>query len=140
MFAKRIVHHFKFLPWRSLIGMTLLTFAIVSVIDFGLSWGFESSSLLQGILTGVFTFPGSLLAMVGVGMGIGALAVLLLETLRPRLPVQVSTLWAFILCLLVGLWVKTLLHLPGLLVIGFSQSLLVGLVLGVFWKGRRHWR
>lgn len=121
-------------------GISILTLAGVSVLDFGLALGFEHSMVFKQLLSEWLRFPWSLLVGVGVGIGIGALAVILVETLLPRLTLHASTLWALVLCLLLGLWIKLLLYLPGLFVVSFSQSLLVGLVLGVFWKGRRYWR
>jgi hypothetical protein len=121
-------------------GISILTLAGVAVLDFGLALGFEHSIVFKQFLSECLRFPWSLLVMSGVGIGIGALAVILVETLCPRLAIHSSTLWALVLCLLLGLWIKLLLYLPGLFVVSFSQSLLVGLVLGVFGKGRRYWR
>ena len=121
-------------------GMALLTLVAVSILDYWFARGYESLPLFQQTMAAVLTFPWGLVTMAMVGLGIGGLAVFLLETFCTQLVIHASTLWALILCLLLGLWLKSFLYLPGLFVVGLSQSVLVGLVLGVFWKGRRYWR
>jgi uncharacterized membrane protein len=71
-------------------------------------------------------------------VGIGALAVYLLEKFY-RLSVNTAVLWALVLCLAVCLVVKSLLPIPDVLV-KFNEIQLMGIAIGVFWKGRPYWR
>ncbi len=66
------------------------------------------------------------------------LAVIILEWYR-QVIINVSVLWALILCLALALVVKSLLPLPAVLV-GLDEIQLITIVVGVFWKGRPYWR
>lgn len=76
---------------------------------------------------------------IATAVGIGALAVYLCERWLPQVLLNTSSLWALVLCLLLGLVLKSLLPLPSLL-LDLSQFTLVGVIVGVFWKGRPYWR
>ena len=71
-------------------------------------------------------------------VGIGALAVYLLEKFY-RLSINTAVLWALVLCLAVCLIIKSLLPIPDVLV-KFNEIQLMGIAIGVFWKGRPYWR
>lgn len=76
---------------------------------------------------------------IATAVGIGTLAVYLCERWLPQVLLNTSSLWALVLCLLLGLVLKSLLPLPSLL-LDLSQFTLIGVILGVFWKGRPYWR
>jgi len=65
--------------------------------------------------------------------------VILLDRFFTQILPDTATLWALIACLALILWLKSLLPLSAVLV-QFSYPLFVGLLVGVFVKGRRHWR
>ena len=73
-----------------------------------------------------------------VAVGVGALAVYLLERLD-RLSINTASLWTLVLCLALLLFLKSLL-LPTVLVDVNNEIQLVGIVIGVFWKSRPYWR
>ncbi len=125
----------KFLPWRSLIQVAALTIVIATALDFLLSIGYAESAFIRSSLSSPF----ALLIAATAGVGIGALAVYILERLYRQVMINTSILWALILCLALGLVVKALLRLPGILV-GLDQVQLITVVVGVFWKGQRYWR
>lgn len=135
----------KYLPWRSLFIIAGITFVIVIAIE--LLLGLVFSQLDEGtqlqivnILRVTLYSPAlSLLTVGAIGAGIGALAVFLLETLENRISINVSVLWSLILCLVIGLIIRNYLPIPALLT-DVNQIQLVGIILGVFWKGRRYWR
>ncbi|NJL20421.1 MAG: hypothetical protein HC895_05705 [Leptolyngbyaceae cyanobacterium SM1_3_5] len=59
-----------------------------------------------------------------------------MEYFHRHIFLNVGVLWALVLCVMLSLLLKSLL-LPTLL---SGQLALVGIALGVFWKGRRYWR
>ena len=71
-------------------------------------------------------------------MVFGALGVTLCERWPGKIYLNTARLWALILCLLGGLAFKLLLPLP-LELVQLSQEGLIGVVVGVFWKGRPYW-
>ncbi len=128
----------KFLPWRSLFLVALLTLAIASLVDGLLAWG-SQVALIARALRFFFLPNWALLVSAVVGLGIGALAVLLLERLfSGRVLMHTSTLWALVLCLVVCLWGQSLLPLPRILV-SLNEAQAIGIVVGLFWKGRPYW-
>ncbi len=130
----------KYLPWGSLVGVAAITILGVWILDYLLLLGFAQPGPLQQVLLVLFNPIWVTLTLALVGVGIGALGVLLLEKLAPQIVIQGSILWALILCLLVGLVLKSLLPLSGLIIVGVDRIQLVGVLVGVFWKGRRYWR
>lgn len=129
----------KFLPWRSLLQVTALVIASVMFLEFLLSLGLR----VEGVAVGLgllFTSPWAVITVFAIGLGVGAVATWILERLDPPGYISAPTLWALILCLTLGLLIKSLLPLPLLNLVRVDYLQLVGVVVGVFWKGRRYWR
>jgi len=124
----------KLLPWRSLFLVAALTIVTAIVLDFLVALGYTYSPIIRTILSSPFA---SWIA-AAAGIGIGALAVIILERYR-QVIISASVLWALILCLALGLVVKSLLPFPAVL-IGLDEIQLITIVVGVFWKGRPYWR
>lgn len=81
----------------------------------------------------------SLFTIGAISVGIGALAVFLLETVEKQVFINSGVLWALILCLIIGLIIRSYVPIPALLT-DVDQMQLIGIILGVFWKGKRYWR
>ncbi len=131
----------KQLPWRSLFLAALLSVIIVKAFDFLIALGLVALSRDTSILKLLATPAGGLLLFGGGGLAIGALGVLCLERFGNVRFISVNLLWALILCLLITLWLLSFLKVSG---IGFAQQFsethLIGIVIGVFWKGQKYWR
>ncbi len=135
----------KYLPWRSLFIIAGMTFIIVTTIEL-LLW-LTYNQLDQGTQFAILNLLAatlyspllSLLTVGAIGVGIGALGVFLLETLEKRVFINAGVLWSLILCLIIGLVIRNYIPIPALLT-GVNQMQLVGIILGVFWKGKRYWR
>lgn len=84
----------------------------------------------------LFSPPLGLLVAFAITVGVGALAVNCLERLN-RPAITTSSLWALVLCLAIVLLLRGFLPLPG--VIQLDQLQFIGLVVGIFWKGRPYW-
>lgn len=130
----------KLLPWGSLAGIAAMTMSVIWIFDYLLLLGFSQPGPLRDILLVLFNPMWAILTLTLIGVGIGALGVVLLEKVTSNIVIQGSILWALILCLAVGLVIKSLLPLPGLISVGVDRNQLVGMLVGVFWKGRRYWR
>ncbi|HEY9880285.1 MAG TPA: hypothetical protein V6D29_17650 [Leptolyngbyaceae cyanobacterium] len=131
----------KTLPWLILLQNAALTVLIATVLDILLILALSS---LSGAGAGSALVP--LLSLLGVvlpilaGIGMGALAVLLMERFFRQVLLDTAVLWALTPCLALMLILKNLIpQLPSLLV-ALSYPTFVGIVLGVFVKGKRHWR
>lgn len=129
----------KFLPWRSLFLLSSLITLIVIVLDILLTLGYNQSIAIRRALELLYAPPLGILVNLAVIVGIGALAVYLLEKLYPKVIVNAATLWALVLCLAVCLVLKSLFVVPNVLV-NFDETQLIGMMVGVFWKGRPYWR
>lgn len=129
----------KFLPWRSLFQVAAITAAIVIFLDVLLILGYTHLLALKQSLSLLYSPPLGLLVTFAVAIGVGALAVYLLEKLCKLVTINSANLWALILCLAVVFVIKSLLPIPALL-FSLDQLGLIGIILGVFWKGRRYWR
>jgi len=77
---------------------------------------------------------------VAAAIGLGALAVYLLERQCTQVSINSSNLWALVPCLLLTLWLKSLLPLDSFGLLSLSESVLIGIIVGIFWKGRPYWR
>ncbi|NEP28299.1 MAG: peptide chain release factor 1, partial [Moorea sp. SIO3I6] len=76
---------------------------------------------------------------MAAAIGVGVLGVYICERWQSQVFLKTSSLWALVLCLMVGLLLKSQLPIPFGLV-GFSMNAVIGVILGVFWKGRPYWR
>lgn len=135
----------KYLPWTSLIIVSSMTIIIVTTLELVL--GLTYNQLNQGtqitivrILAATLYSPLlSLFTISAIGGGIGALAVFLLETSKKQVFINAGVLWALILCLIVSLIIRNYIPIPAFLT-NINQLQLVGMIVGVFWKGKRYWR
>jgi hypothetical protein len=128
----------QYLPWRSLLQVSGLTFIIVTLAEFLLSLGTLHSPLIRNTLSLLFAPPLGILIFMAAAVGVGALAVYLLKRFYPQVLINTASLWALIPCLLLFLFIKSLLPIPGLVNLTYPQ--LLGIIVGVFWKGRPYWR
>lgn len=129
----------KNLPWQELLQIAALTNAIVIVLELFLGWGFAQSPIVRNILKLLYSSSLGVLIPVATAVGMGALAVYIFEQRQQQFLLNSSSLWALVVCLLLGLALKSLLPVPAFLV-DLSETTLIGIVLGVFWKGRPYWR
>ena len=131
----------KFLPWRSLFLLSSLVTLIVVVIDFLFIVGYGLSPALARVIS--LMYGGSLGVLVqfaGV-VGVGVLAVYLLEKFFANITANTGVLWALVFCLTVCLVVRSFLPIPARLVnIYNNETQLLAIIIGVFWKGRPYWR
>lgn len=131
-------HRLKYLPWRSLLQVAAITTAIIAAVELILAWGIAHSPNLYNALALLYAPPLGTLVSFALAIGVGVLAVYVGERLN-SLIFNASTLWALAFCLLLGLFLKSLLPIQPL-VVGLSQFSFVAIVVGIFWKGRPYWR
>ncbi|MGL5510774.1 MAG: peptide chain release factor 1 [Microcoleaceae cyanobacterium] len=128
------------LPWLEISLVSLISLLIVIILELSLIFSVTYFVGIRDILTLVFfsrTF--ATIIPVATAVGMGALSVYLLEWWGKKWLLNTSTLWALIFSLLIGLLIKSFLPLPALL-ISLSQPSLIGIAIGVFWKGRPYWK
>lgn len=135
---KRFVDRLKLLPWRSLLLISLATVVVFAILDSLLLLGYIYSPVVQQAIALLTAPPLGMVVSFATSVGVGALAVFLLERWAGYVVLNTSILWALVPCLFLGLVLKSLLIQPFL--VGAEQTSLIGIVLGVFWKGRPHWR
>ncbi len=129
----------KTLPWCTLLLAAAVVVAMATVADmmlaFGLAWLLGN---LGGALSAFFQLL--LLALpVAAGFGIGALAIVVMERSFRQIYLYTGVLWALVACLALVLFIKGFFPIPALVVsMGYNQ--LIGIVLGIFITGKRHWR
>jgi hypothetical protein len=131
------------LPWISLLIAAILTNIWVFVLEFFLWFGAVRFPSLQNVLNLLFSPPLGMVMTVAIGAGVGALAVYLLEIVYPHLIINAGVLWALVPCLLLAIAIKVMtldsLLLPTSLV-SLSQIQFLGIILGIFLKGKPYWR
>lgn len=128
----------KRFPWQELLKVAGLTNLIVAGVEILLGWGFQQSIIVYNVVTLLYSPPLGILIPCVAAVGMGALAVYWCEQ-QSKIFLNRANLWVLVLCLLLGLLLKALLPIPTFLV-GLSQTALVGIAIGVFWKGRPYWR
>jgi hypothetical protein len=131
------------LPWISLLITAILTNIWVFVLEFFLWFGAARFSSIQNVLNLLFSPPLGMIMAVAIGAGVGALAVYLVEIVYPQLTINTGVLWALVPCLLLAIAIKVMtlqsLLLPTSLV-GLNQVQFIGIILGIFLKGKPYWR
>ncbi|PSO52293.1 MAG: peptide chain release factor 1 [Cyanobacteria bacterium QH_8_48_120] len=133
------LRRFKSQPWKPLSQVAGLTTLLVILIEGVLSWILTQSDPLPRSLSPLLSPPLGIIVTVAAAVGVGILGVYICERWQSQAMLNTASLWALILCLIVGLVLKSLLPLPAILV-SLSFNMVVGVVVGVFWKGRPYWR
>jgi len=129
----------KYLPWLPLSLTAFATALITFVVETILRIGIEYSPVIQRAFVVLFSPPLGLFTVFALSFGIGALAVYWLEKVYPQVVINTGVLWALVLCVIVAFFLKSLLPLPVNLITP-GQFVIVGMLVGVFWKGRPYWR
>lgn len=128
----------KLLPWRSLLKYAAITIAIATAFDFLLLLALTYLVALRKMFFIILAPPLGIVIAIAIALGIGALAVYLTERQREFM-LNASTLWALVACLILCLWIKSLLPIPSF-ILNISELSLLGIILGVFWKSRPYWK
>jgi hypothetical protein len=134
------IRRLKFLPWIALLQVALVTVAIAAAFDVLITQIFVAIPVALSVLTKVLNSPLSLLFGLAISVGIGALGVAILERWFQRVSITNASLWALVPCLALWLLLLSFLPIPLALLPPTSIFQLLGITLGVFWKGRSHWR
>ncbi|NEQ75326.1 MAG: peptide chain release factor 1 [Okeania sp. SIO2C9] len=130
----------KSLPWRELFLVSFIAILAVVATEVLLILSFTYFVVILKPLSMLFSSPiFGVLIPVGAAVGMGALAVYLLEFWQKQWLLNNSSLWTLVLCLFIGLLFKSLFPLPPVLV-SASRASLISLAIGVFWKGRPYWQ
>ena len=129
----------KLLPWREMLQISALVNSIVIGLELFLGWGFTQSRGIRNILTLFYGSPLGILIPFATAVGMGALAVYLLEYWQQKSLLNRNNLWVLALCVLLGLVLKSFLPVLPFLA-SLSEAALIGVTVGVFWKGRPYWR
>ena len=130
----------KFLPWISLLQISLITVLVAIAFDVLLVQIATAVPVILNLLTKLLNSPIGVLIRLAVPVGIGALAVAILERWFRQVMITNSTLWALVPCVALWLLLKSFVQMPSALFPDLDILSLVGIVVGVFWKGRPYWR
>lgn len=128
----------KFLPWVRLCLSAIVTALVAALLEFLVLLAAQVTGVGDLVLL-LFASPLAPITRLALAAGLGAFAVFWLERVHPEVRIQSGVLWALVLCVLVAIGLKGGLPLP-LNLLPFNELLLIGIVVGVFWKGRRYWR
>ena len=129
----------KLLPWREMLQIAALVNSIVIGLELFLAWGFTQSRAIRNGVTLLYGSSLGILIPFAAAVGMGALAVYFLEYWQQQFLLNRISLWVLVLCLLLGLVLKSFLPIPASLA-SLSETALIGIAVGVFWKGRPYWR
>ncbi len=130
----------KFLPWISLLQISLIAVLIAIAFDVLFSRTVTSVPVILNLLSKLLNSPIGVLIKLAVPVGIGALAVAILERWFRQVIITNSTLWALVPCVALWLLLRSFVPLPTALIPEIDVVSLIGVVVGVFWKGRPYWR
>ncbi|MEG5139627.1 MULTISPECIES: peptide chain release factor 1 [unclassified Microcoleus] len=129
----------KILPWREMLQIAALVNSIVIGLELFLAWGFTQSRVIRNILTLLYGSSLGILIPFVTAVGMGALAVYFLEYWQQHFLLNRTNLWVLVLCVFLGLVLKSFLPIPPFLA-SLSEAALIGVTVGIFWKGRPYWR
>jgi hypothetical protein len=123
----------KRLPWRSLLLSTALAIIAIKIIEFVLSQGFVLAPTFFGWIS---TPLGGLFLDLGGGLAFGRFGVLFLQRLERFNANYIPTRWGLVLCLLIAFLICSQIVVGPILLIAETPVHLIGVLVGVFWKGR----
>lgn len=122
--------------------VALITIGVTIPLEWILFQAAEVPAIYFAIVQ-LLTPPFKSILVLTVAVGIGALAVAILERWFRRIVITNSILWALVPCLLFGLWLRSLLPataFPQLLTSNVDFTWAMGIIIGLFWKGKPYWR
>ncbi|MDJ0723655.1 MAG: peptide chain release factor 1 [Prochloraceae cyanobacterium] len=133
-------YRFKSQPWRNLGLASALTVTLAALAEILLVLCNNSSKICHDSILFMFQPPLGQVFVIGAAVGVGALGVYLCENWERVAGVSLNTasLWSLVLCLMLAIGIKS--FLLNSLILDFSQVSLIGIMVGVFWKGRPYWR
>lgn len=129
---------FQGLPWRELFSVAIVSNLAALAGELLLSLSLMYSPPIRAFLQILFGSPLGVLLPVAAAIALGSLAVYIMEKWSQQYLLNRSNLWALVLCLLLILIVKQFIPVP-LVLVDLSQMTLMGIIIGVFWKGRPYW-
>ncbi|MEC4807143.1 MAG: peptide chain release factor 1 [Jaaginema sp. PMC 1079.18] len=130
---------FKRQPWLPLFQAAGATIAIAILVELILALALQNSAAVRQVWLILFSGVLAVILPILAAAGLGALGVYFCQTWRKeQVYLDTGSLWALILCLMVCLWLKSL--LVDSVLVGLSYNSLIGVLLGVFWQGRSYWR
>ena len=127
----------KILPWREMLQIAALVNLTVLGIELFLAWGTKIPAISNALRL-LYSSSLGILVPVAIAIGMGSLAVYLLEYWQQQFMLNQTNLWLLVFCLFLGIFLKSLLLPPFF--ISLSEATLIGIAVGVFWKGRPYWR
>jgi hypothetical protein len=137
--VNNFLRRLKLLPWREMLQISALVNCIVVGLELFLAWGLIQSEVFVKVFKLLFASSLGILIPFAIAVGMGALAVYFLEYWQQQFLLNRVSLWVLILCVLLGLVLKLFLPIPAYLA-SLSETSLIGITVGVFWKGRPYWR
>jgi hypothetical protein len=129
---------FQRIPWRELFTVAIASNLALIAWELLLGLSLMYSPPIRAFLEILLGSPLGVLLPVGSAIAIGALAVYIMEKWSQQYLLNRGNLWALVLCLLLILIVKQFIPVP-LALVDLSQITLMGIIIGVFWKGRPYW-
>ncbi len=128
------------LPWAAAFASACLAVFLITVLEAILVFVLLPLPSLSGVWELLFSGPLWQILRLVIAALVGALAVLLFERLYGWITLQTGILWALVGCLMVVLFGRSLFGsiIPGLFT-SSSLDYLLGVIIGVFWKGRPYW-
>lgn len=129
----------KRLPWLVLLQAALLTTLVAIAAEFVIVFSARFIPMLQALFSALLAGPLAILTSLAIAVGLGALAVVMLEKLG-RSHISTGSLWGLLPCLLLWVVLANTLGLLPLGVISLNEVQALGLVIGIFWKGRPYWQ
>ncbi len=127
----------KILPWREMLQIAAIVNLTVLGIELFLAWGTKIPAISNALRL-LYSSSLGILIPVAIAVGMGALSIYFLEYWQQQFLLNQTNLWLLVFCLLLGVFLKSLLLPP--LFISLSEATLIGIAVGVFWKGRPYWR
>ncbi|MBD2081480.1 peptide chain release factor 1 [Leptolyngbya sp. FACHB-17] len=132
----------KYLPWTELMQVALITIGFTILLDW-LLFQVAAIPALRSMIVQLLESPLAVIVFLGAAVGVGALAVAITERWFRRIVITNAILWALVPCLLFGFWLRSLLPdavFPQLLTPGVNFNSAMGMIIGLFWKGKPYWR
>ncbi len=117
-----------------MLQIAALVNSIVIGLELFLAWGFTQSRAIRNGVTLLYGSSLGILIPFAAAVGMGALAVYFLEYWQQQFLLNRISLWVLVLCVFLGLVLKSFLPIPASLA-SLSETALIGITVGVFWKG-----
>jgi hypothetical protein len=133
-------HELKSLPMTEILLICVIMLTAIVIGEMLFEWISDEYFIVFRVKEMLFSSPLSEFMPVAIGIGIGTMAVHLGKRWNPSLVFSNSALWTLAICLFISIFLKSRLSIEPTFIDLYENTIMVSILLGVFYAGKNYRR